>query len=389
MNVLIMKIQDNKAVLLDAEGQFRTVQAGKDWEPGMEIEYNVVQPKARRVVRLVAAAATLVLLLGAGYIGMFQTPVSYVDVSINPSVRIKLNTFSNAIGMEGINNDGRALIAKLESRSGEMHSALKGVLVEAINEGYITPEKAGVQLTISNKDSTRAMALERDLLEYTDGVLTEKGIKAELNTKKMPLEEYNRMSAYISQQSQTGSDQDVKKLEKEWQTQTSSLWMEEIEYMGGGKMEVELTGQYTVDANSKAEIVLDSVRKSAEIKRTDDDEMVVQAQGLEDDKIYVLELSGIMDSSGKPLSLSGSFLARKGKETHTIYDDGENRGEHKNEVVHQGGNAVPSPESDVLITEIDYEHNGTLELDFNKRIEWSGDEKSPRWINPANALKAR
>lgn len=72
--------------------------------------YRHAAPRARRVARaLRVAVCAFVLLLGVGGYASYATTVATISMDINPSLELSVNRYGRVIGVQGYNEDGRAV----------------------------------------------------------------------------------------------------------------------------------------------------------------------------------------------------------------------------------------------------------------------------------------
>lgn len=79
--------------------------------PSAEPSFRVLRrrPRARTLTAL-AACLLLVLAIFGAY-GVYQTPSAYVDIDVNPAIELVVNPLGIVIDAEGLNDDGRAVLA--------------------------------------------------------------------------------------------------------------------------------------------------------------------------------------------------------------------------------------------------------------------------------------
>ncbi len=83
--------------------------------------------RGRRVAGVLTASMACVLLI-AGGVKSFFTPVSVISIDVNPSVELGVNRFDRVVAAEGMNDDGSRLVEKLDVRFKNYTSAVDDVL---------------------------------------------------------------------------------------------------------------------------------------------------------------------------------------------------------------------------------------------------------------------
>lgn len=183
MSYLVMECRIGYAIVLDSEGRFLRV-ANMGYSVGQKLEDVVLeQPvtenaatqqedavvssgrrtgryskKHRWMTRILAAAACLCV-LAFGTERLFLIPYGTVRIQINPDVIVSMNRFQYVVGVEGLNDDGKALIEdyhyfgkKALTVSGELTDRAKLL-------GYLA-EGGEITLTVKGADGNWTMETE-------------------------------------------------------------------------------------------------------------------------------------------------------------------------------------------------------------------------------------
>ena len=97
--------------------------------------------------RSLATAACFFVLIGtmsiAGY-GYYNHPVSYIDVDINPSLELAVNTFDRVVNVTFFNDDAEELISEDSLTGCKPEEAVSLILQAASNSGYIVDGETSV-----------------------------------------------------------------------------------------------------------------------------------------------------------------------------------------------------------------------------------------------------
>ena len=108
------------------------------------------------------AACLCLLLLGSW---VWQSPIGTVRMQINPDVLLSVNRFDRVVALEGLNEDGTALIDGYRAYGQEMKTVSDELADRAMELGYLS---AGGQITLtvdSEKGDWKTAAEELLLLE--------------------------------------------------------------------------------------------------------------------------------------------------------------------------------------------------------------------------------
>ena len=112
-----------------------------------------VQRRRQRQMRFVSCTAALVLLVVSA--GMWLLPVTSIDLDINPSLEIRVNTFGRVTRLKGLNTDGLALVEELDVKGLPYDEAMQRILISEELEPYLENESL-ISITVVGKDESLA-----------------------------------------------------------------------------------------------------------------------------------------------------------------------------------------------------------------------------------------
>ena len=169
MKYLVMETHPAYAVVLDERGRFLRA-ANLHYEVGETVD-QVVElqlPPARRF-RAWWLVGLVVVLLGLGvlffgYIRPQWMVYGTVRLQINPDVQLSVNREDDVVKLEGLNQDGEALIEGYDFRGEECDDVVEDLVKRALRMGYL--ETGGtVSLSASGGSSHWRDEMEKDLRE--------------------------------------------------------------------------------------------------------------------------------------------------------------------------------------------------------------------------------
>ena len=177
MNYLVMEVHPAYAVVLDEEGRFLKT-ANLHYQVGDTVQ-DVVElrrpqekrPALWKPLSGVAGLAACLCLVFFGYYQPNFTPYGALRIQINPDVELTLSRTDRVLELEGLNEDGQALIEGYDYH-GKDREDVTGALVErAIDQGYLSGgETVSITLTSSDADwQAREEQEARDDLEERYG----------------------------------------------------------------------------------------------------------------------------------------------------------------------------------------------------------------------------
>ena len=170
MEYLVMECGLSYAVVLDQDGRILKV-PNLGYTVGQSLKDVVLLPERpvrqqvlhKRIARWGTMVACLCLLLLGSWV--WQSPIGTVRMQINPDVQLSVNRFDRVVALEGLNEDGTALIDGYRAYGQEMKTVSDELADRAMELGYLS---AGGQITLtvdSEKGDWKTAAEELLLLE--------------------------------------------------------------------------------------------------------------------------------------------------------------------------------------------------------------------------------
>lgn len=103
------------------------------------------------VKRLAAIAACFVVVLSSCIFAysLYFTAAAYVDLDINPSLALTINTFDRVIGVEAYNDNAGALLADMKLQYKKMDVAMDEIIAAAAETGVLQQERL-VSVTVQS-----------------------------------------------------------------------------------------------------------------------------------------------------------------------------------------------------------------------------------------------
>lgn len=172
---IVLQLEKNKAILMTSSGEFAKVKIpGK--APNIGETYTGKIYKENNLIKYATAIACLlfVFLTGGGAYA-YYSPVTTVQVSINPSLELKLNRLNRIIKYSPLNKDGEVLLTHLNIKNSNIDDGLNQIVEEAkkekfINENYIKAEKF-ISVSIASGDKSKSLKLAKFEKYMTDNKL--------------------------------------------------------------------------------------------------------------------------------------------------------------------------------------------------------------------------
>ena len=210
MEYLVMECGLSYAVVMDQDGRILKV-PNLGYTVGQMLKDVVLLPERpakpalhKRLVRWGTMAACLCLLLLGSWV--WQSPIGTVRMQINPDVQMSVNRFDRVVALEGLNEDGAALIDGYRAYGKGMKTVSDELADRAMELGYLS-DGGKITLTVSSeKDGWKTAAEEMLLLELE--VHFENCVTVTVDGKQPPAEQEPTEEIVIPSQPEEDSDED-------------------------------------------------------------------------------------------------------------------------------------------------------------------------------------
>lgn len=120
--------------------------------------------KARQWRPVAVCAALLVCLLCGGYWqNLYFTPSAYIDLDINPSVELTVNSLGRVIASGAYNEEGEEILQRVNLRHAKYNKAVESLLAEMDAAGYFSADtllSVTVQAGQKEEEDTMLASLE-------------------------------------------------------------------------------------------------------------------------------------------------------------------------------------------------------------------------------------
>jgi len=161
---VIVQIDHDTAHVLKSDGSFASYPRDISWQIG-----DVITVRRSRFLSLkisiIACTAFFISILAPGF-AVYQIPVTYVELSVNPSMRITVNRFDRVLNVEGLNADGVNLIQGMSYKNLKFNEAYRRLLNRLDNNGWLNA--AAMQFVVANDSHVKIAKIEQNLREIFD-----------------------------------------------------------------------------------------------------------------------------------------------------------------------------------------------------------------------------
>lgn len=139
---------------------------------------------------VVACCAMLFLsVCGIGGYQLYQSPVSYISVDVNPSVELALNYFDRVVGTIAYNDDGTRILENLNLKNKPYTDAVEQLLAGETFASYLTGGALLSFTVVSDKEATLLAGIQQ-----CQGYVENKATCHSANTDIMKAAHYSGLS---------------------------------------------------------------------------------------------------------------------------------------------------------------------------------------------------
>lgn len=160
---VVVQLEHNTAYIMRNNGAFVSCPRNPNWRIGDVVTIKRHTWFSLRFA-LISCAALLILFIGMGAV-VYNIPVSYIEVSVNPSVQMTLNRFERVLNVTGLNEEGHNLLQGISYKNLTLEEAYARLFNRLENNGYLN--EATVQLVIVNNSQRKLDGIEQTLRDIS------------------------------------------------------------------------------------------------------------------------------------------------------------------------------------------------------------------------------
>ena len=308
MKNAVVEIDEQYAVVLTDSGDFKRIANTNNLKVG-----DVFLEKARNVFpRIIKMASTIAAVFILGFMASFYylsyTPHGYIDVRINPGIKITLNAMDKVIAVDGLNDDGKLLLANLTQKESDPQKTLELIVSKAIEMGFFK-EGNPVRITVAIKNSDKVASMENSLMETAQNTLRVNSVDVPVSAFSIDVQDYKSLESDRNQETadtqETAGIQetaDTTDYSPAWKEKTVKPSICDVKF-GSGNIIIEFNHNLTLD-NVIVYAYSDknpSQKLEAKIIDSKNDKLTVSFVSLAPGETYKLEVAGITTKDGVQL----------------------------------------------------------------------------------------
>ena len=123
---------------------------------------------------LVAAAAAVAVVAGGtlfAYNRISNGVDSIVQLDVNPSVEMKVNSAEKVLSAQALNEDAQKILGDMDLKGASLDVALNALIGSMLRNGYIDDLANSILITVENKDSAKGAQLQEKLSSEVERLL--------------------------------------------------------------------------------------------------------------------------------------------------------------------------------------------------------------------------
>ncbi|MGN1202398.1 MAG: hypothetical protein ACI4RF_03825, partial [Eubacterium sp.] len=148
MNCIVTEINGAHAVLLSEKGDF-LVTANQNYRIGQSVKYH----SHSSLYKYAAIAACLILAVCLGLSGykVYYTPVAYLCIGADRSIKLEINRFDRIIGADSSDDEWMGIFEEAGVKNKRAEQSVEKILDIAREHGYLVDTDSGIELEIINE----------------------------------------------------------------------------------------------------------------------------------------------------------------------------------------------------------------------------------------------
>ena len=148
MRGIVLDIKGDRCIVMKKGGSFEEIR-NQNYEIGQEIRFS-----SPAYTKCLSAAACLMLVCTAIWgCHLYFTPVSFVYLDINPSIRLELNRFERVIDVVPLNDDANDLLSFVTVSKKNAQDCINDIVSACQEQHYINEQNTDIEVSVCTDDS--------------------------------------------------------------------------------------------------------------------------------------------------------------------------------------------------------------------------------------------
>ena len=167
----------------------KTIETVFERKNNYEAHRKIQRAKITKTVSIVSCVCLLLTFFiggGAMLTKTFAAEDYRIILDINPSIEISVDENNNIKDFVGLNDDGSKVLDGMKIKGEATDDALKTVISEVVDQGYISAEANSVLVSIEGVDESKSDEIKEDIAQCISQTLTEKSLDGAIVVQVIP-----------------------------------------------------------------------------------------------------------------------------------------------------------------------------------------------------------
>lgn len=145
--------------------------------------YKKAAVRGRSFRALISIAAAFILMVGgtAVWKNINNTVLAVVDLDVNPSVELSINSKEKIIEAKPVNDEGVKILEDMDLKGADVKVACNAIVGSMMMKGYLNDRSNSILLSVSSDDSAKGHEIEEQLAGYINTHMGESSIAASVH----------------------------------------------------------------------------------------------------------------------------------------------------------------------------------------------------------------
>lgn len=146
---------------------------------GQTNEKIIIIPQKRRksmIKKITSIAVSAAILLGVGLIGasyvLNNTVSSVVSLDVNPSVEIRVNKNEKVLGVNALNDDGKAIVGDMDFSGNSLDVTVNALIGSMLRNGFLSDVTNSILVSVDGKDDKLTDEIRQKVADEISALLT-------------------------------------------------------------------------------------------------------------------------------------------------------------------------------------------------------------------------
>lgn len=167
----------------------KTIETVFERKNNYEMHRKIQRAKITKTVSIVSCVCLLLTVFiggGAMLTKTFAAEDYRIMLDINPSIEISVDENNNIKDFVGLNDDGSKVLDGMKIKGESTDDALKTVISEVVDQGYISAEANSVLVSIEGVDENKSDEIKKEVADCISQTLTEKSLEGAIIVQVIP-----------------------------------------------------------------------------------------------------------------------------------------------------------------------------------------------------------